>query len=283
MSQPRTLDYASAPPPDPISLGRRLAAEFVGTFALVFAGCASFILNAGHVGVALTFGLVVGVMIYAVGAVSGAHFNPAVSFGFALARRMKPRDAFAYASTQSVAGLVAAALLWIAFPGAPAYGPTTPALQLEFAFFTPLSSSNLPEASSIRIYPYPNGLGLNQSSEVVGIIRAIGFEILLTFFLVFVILCVAIGSKERGLMAGIAIGGTIAFCALAGGPVSGASMNPARSLGPALVTGGDAIRYLWIYWTAPFLGSVTAVGAWTYIYRHSRPAVEVHPVTEAQP
>ena len=114
--------------------------------------------------------------------------------------------------------------------------------------------------------------------EISTVIRAFGFEVVLTFALVFVILCVAIGSKERGLMAGIAIGGTVGICALAAGPVCRASMNPARSIGPAVAA--LDFTHLWIYCLAPMLGAAAAVGAWTFIYRHPRPGREVHAVTK---
>ena len=113
-------------------------------------------------------------------------------------------------------------------------------------------------------------------SPWVAVARAFGFEVVLTFALVFVILCVAVGSKERGLMAGIAIGGTVGICALAAGPVCRASMNPARSIGPAVAA--LDFQHLWLYCAAPFIGAAIAVGAWTYIYRHPRPArIDVRP------
>lgn len=260
MSDAQTLDYAQSapPPPDPIPLRRRLAAEFVGTFALVFAGCGAIVAGVDHVGVALTFGLVIMALIYAVGDISGAHFNPAVTFGFALSRRMRLADASLFAAAQCAAAVLAGAVLWLAWPGAETVGPTLP--------------------SPTESHPRP-GLTVFHHGPL-ALARSFGYEIILSFFLVFVILSVAIGSKERGLMAGIAIGGTIAFCALFGGPVSGASMNPARSLGPALFSGSEAIMFLWIYLIAPFIGAALAVAAWTYIYRHPRPAVEVHEVTE---
>lgn len=281
MTQAKTLDYAHAPPPaDPIPLRRRLAAEFVGTFALVFAGCGAIAAGVEHVGVALTFGLAITTMVYAVGDVSGAHFNPAVSFAFAISRRMDGRDAALYGAAQCVAAILSALILWAALDSRLNLGATVPTAKI---YFPPESVHNQ-GPSDLR------GIHFLMSSQLgpVGInpvdcMRAVLYEIVLSFFLVFVILCVAIGSKERGLMAGIAIGGTVAFCALAGGPVSGASMNPARSLGPALVTGGDAIKYLWIYWTAPFIGALIAVGAWTFIYRHPRMPVMVHALAGKEP
>lgn len=305
MTQVKTLDYAHAPPADPIPLPRRLAAEFVGTFALVFAGCGAIAAGVDHVGVALAFGLAITTMVIAVGDVSGAHFNPAVSFAFAVSRRMNAGDAVAYVVVQCagavLASLLLAANLWlgssIIYPSD--VGATAPQQLASFVVeFEPsdmnvtpfveqvVAQSDIPEISPGRsnteILYARTEVTLNPDAGGI-VARAMLYELVLTFFLVFVILCVAIGSKERGLMAGIAIGGTVAFCALAGGPVSGASMNPARSLGPALVTGGDAIKYLWIYWTAPFIGALIAVGAWTYIYRHPRMAIEAHSVTKPEP
>src|SRR5688500_3992365 len=113
MAAPATLDYASAPPPDPIPLPRRVAAEFVGTFALVFAGCGAITAGVEHVGVALAFGLTIGARVIALGDVSGAHFNPAVTFAFAVSRRMRSGDAAAYVTVQCLAGAIAAACLLI--------------------------------------------------------------------------------------------------------------------------------------------------------------------------
>src|SRR5688500_2507299 len=113
MAAPATLDYASAPPPDPIPLPRRVAAEFVGTFALVFAGCGAITAGVEHVGVALAFGLTIGAMVIALGDVSGAHFNPAVTFAFAVSRRMRSGDAAVYVTVQRLAGAIAAGCLVI--------------------------------------------------------------------------------------------------------------------------------------------------------------------------
>lgn len=252
MSQTPTLDYAQGggAPSDPIPLPRRLAAEFIGTFTLVFAGCGAIVVDRieggviGHVGIALTFGLTVMTMIYAVGDVSGAHFNPAVTAAFALLRRMRGADALAYVAIQCAAAVIAILLLTALFPDADTFGATMPAERSQMG---------------------AGGAAIAVRDDI-AIFRAVGVEIVLSFFLVFVILCVAIGSKERGLMAGIAIGGTVALGALFGGPVSGASMNPARSLGPALFDGWPAVGYLWVYVVGPLLGAVAAVGAWWYVY-----------------
>jgi len=209
-----------------------MAAEFVGTFALVFAGTGAIAANSasggsvGHVGISATFGLAVMAMIYAVGPVSGAHFNPAVTIGFWAARRFPRRSVFPYLAAQFIAATVASL-----------------GLKAIFAKGTPLGLTALH-----------------------GITPAGGFavEVVITFFLMFVILTVATGSKEQGLMAGVSIGGTVALCALFAGPICGASMNPARSFGPALALGDWA--GLWLYVLAPVAGALIAVIVHRFIY-----------------
>jgi aquaporin Z len=203
---------------------RRLAAEFVGTFALVFAGTGAIVINdvsggtVSHVGVALTFGLVVLAMVYAVGDVSGAHLNPAVTLGFLAARRFEARWVVPYVLSQCIGAVAASLAIRAMFPSHTTLGATLPA-------------------------------GADLQSFVL--------EAILTGLLMFVILSVSVGSKEKGVLAGIAVGAVIAFEALFAGPISGASMNPARSLAPALVAG--RLGSLWVYLTAPFLGAVLAV------------------------
>ncbi|ASQ90758.1 aquaporin [Prosthecochloris sp. GSB1] len=197
-----------------------LVAEAIGTFALVFAGCGAIVVNdlygfaLGHAGVGMVFGLVVMAMIYSIGNISGAHINPAVTLGFFFAGRIGARDIAPYIASQLGGALLAALLLKLLFPEHPSLGST------------------LPEA---------------------GVSRAFMLEIILSFLLMFVILNVSAGHMEKGIMAGVAVGGTVAFEALMGGPVSGASMNPARSLGPALVSGN--VSTLWIYLFAPVIGT----------------------------
>ncbi len=285
-----TLEYAAPAKPlpkDPIPLRRRLAAEGVGTFLLVFFGCGSMAVDAayggavGHVGIGIVWGVVVMALIYALGDVGGAHFNPAVSFGFWLSRRFPGKDAIAYSVVQIVAATVAALGLVAAFGDHTTdIGQTLPGrLEAEVKDVQQQRDIALKDFHG----PGEDGIITQRRTIQVPVVaeadvaRAFGFEVVLTFALVFVILCVAIGSKERGLMAGIAIGGTVGICALAAGPVCRASMNPARSIGPAVAA--LDFTHLWLYCVAPFLGAAAAVGAWTYIYRHPRPGREVHAVT----
>ena len=203
---------------------RTLAAEAFGTFCLVFAGTGAVVVNdthggvVTHVGVALTFGLVVLTMIYAVGDVSGCHLNPAVTLGFLAAGRFEARRVAPYVACQCVGAGLASATLWAVFPFHPTLGATLPA-------------------------------GAAAQSFVL--------EAVLTLILMVVILSVSTGSKEKGLLAGVAVGAVIALEAVFGGPVSGASMNPARSLAPAVVAG--RLEHLGVYLTAPILGAAGGV------------------------
>jgi len=203
---------------------KRYLCELIGTFFLVFAGTGAIIANdvyggaLGHVGISLSFGLVVMAVIYSVGDTSGAHINPAVTLGFLAMKRIELRDALIYVVFQCAGAILASLFLSSVFPGHGTLGATLP-----------------------TVAPW----------------GAFAYEFLLTFFLMLVILSVATGAKEKGLMAGVAIGGTVALEALFGGPVTGASMNPARSLGPALVSG--ELSHLWIYLVATTLGAVAAV------------------------
>lgn len=206
---------------------RKCFAEMIGTFVLVFAGTGAIVIDqvrAGavtHVGVALTFGLVVMAMIYAVGEVSGAHLNPAVTLGFWAARRFPGRSVGPYLASQVAGAVLASVALRFMFWGSSTLGETMPAGSWGQTF---------------------------------------ALEAVLTGILMFVILCVSFGSKEVGVMAGIAVGGVIGLEALFAGPISGASMNPARSLAPAVVSG--RMEFVWIYLAAPVLGALAGVGCW---------------------
>lgn len=201
----------------------------MGTFAIVFFGTGAVIVDEQthaitHGGVALTFGLVVMSMIYAFGGLSGAHLNPAVTLAFTVARRFSLSKVAPYIVSQFAGAIAASLVLKMMFPANECLGATNP------------SGSDL---------------------------QSVVMELLLTFFLVLVILNVATGSREQGMFAGIAIGSVVALEAMFGGPVSGASMNPARSLGPAVVSGHW--KHLYIYFTAVPLGAVLAVAFWRYL------------------
>ncbi|QJX01221.1 MIP/aquaporin family protein [Frigoriglobus tundricola] len=203
---------------------RKLVAEAFGTFCLVFAGTGAVVVNdthggvVTHVGVALTFGLVVLAMIYTVGDVSGCHLNPAVTLGFFAARRFEWRRVVPYILAQCVGAVLASLALRAMFPAHPSLGATLPA-------------------------------GTVLQSWVM--------EFVLTLMLMVVILSVSTGSKEKGILAGVAVGAVIALEAMFAGPVSGASMNPARSLAPAVVAG--RLDHLWVYLTAPVVGALAGV------------------------
>ncbi len=203
---------------------KKFMAEFIGTFALVFSGAGAMVVNdvsggsITHVGIALTFGLVILALIYAVGEISGAHFNPAVTSAFWLAGRLPAGLVLPYIVSQCLGAFTASAVLRFLFPTHATLGSTLPA-------------------------------GTEMQSFVL--------EVILTFLLMFVILNVSTGSKEKGITAGIAVGAVIGLEAMFAGPICGASMNPARSLAPAVVSGH--LEHLWIYLTAPFAGAWLAI------------------------
>lgn len=207
-----------------LNLMKRLVSEFLGTFILVFAGTGAIVVNQttggtiGHAGIALTFGLVVLAMIHTFGDVSGAHLNPAVSIAFAAAGRFPKKDLTGYITAQLLGALAASGVLKLLFPGAATLGETLPAGPVMQSFV---------------------------------------LEVILTAILMLTILSVSTGGKEKGITAGIAIGAVIALEAMFAGPICGASMNPARSLAPALV--GGHLQHLWLYPAATILGALLAV------------------------
>lgn len=203
---------------------KALIAEFIGTAALVFVGAGAGALAVGGlVGVALAHGLILATLVYVFGAISGAHVNPAVTFGVALSGNMKWKEAIWYWIVQLIGGAVAAAGLYFIFGGA------------------------------------SNGLGATLPADGVGPIQAVVVEAILTFLLVNAVLQTAV--KKNGTpFAGLAIGFTLAVAILMGGPLTGASLNPARTFGPALFTGN--LGTFWIYVLGPGLGA--GLAAWVY-------------------
>ncbi len=206
------------------ALAKRSIAELLGTFALVFAGTGAIVINdvsggaVSHLGIALTFGLIVMSMIYTFGDISGAHLNPAVTLGFVTARRMPANEGMSYIVSQIIGAIAASLVLRLLFPDHATLGATVPTGSAAQSFL---------------------------------------LEFLLTALLMLVILNVSVGAKEKGITAGIAIGGVIALEAMFAGPICGASMNPARSFAPALVAMN--FHSLWIYLLAPSLGAMIAV------------------------
>jgi aquaporin Z len=203
---------------------KKYIAESIGTFAMVFCGTGAMTINEvtggsiSHVGVAITWGLIVMGMIYAFGEISGAHFNPAVTVAFAFAKKFSWKETPKYILAQCLGAILASAILWYLFPESETYGATIPTVD---AF------------------------------------RAFVLELLLAFFLMVVIINVATGSREIGTMAAIAVGGVILLEAMFAGPITKASMNPARSLAPAIISG--QWQHFWVYIAAPFLGMLLAV------------------------
>jgi MIP family channel proteins len=207
---------------------RRATAEGIGVFALVFAGCGAIVAEAQHpgtlgtVGIALVFGLIIMAMVYATGHLSGAHLNPAVTVAFVFTRHFPRAEALTYLAAQLAGALAAAGLLAAIWPSDPA--------------------------------------ALGTTLPTVGVGSALAYEAVLTAFLMFVIMAVATDTRAVGAGAAIAIGGTVGLDALFGGPITGASMNPARSIGPALLSG--ELHDLWVYVVAPLAGAV--LGALAY-------------------
>ena len=203
---------------------RNYIIEFIGTFFLVFVGCGAMVINnhvggaITHVGVAMSWGLIVMVLIYAIGDISGAHLNPAVTIGFWVSKRFPLKEVFPYIVVQVIGALVASYTLRFLFPLDETLGASLPS-------------------------------GTWQQSFI--------FEAILTFLLMFIILNVSTGAKEKGIMAGAAIGATVGMEAMFAGPICGASMNPARSLGPAIASGHT--EHLWAYIVSTILGAILAV------------------------
>jgi aquaporin NIP len=227
-------------------LARMLAAELVGTFTLVFAGCGAIMVDSktqalGHLGVALSFGLVIMVMIYAVGHISGAHFNPAVTFAFALSRHFPWPRALGYWAAQLLGAVGAAVFLRASLGDIADVGATLPSGSQGQSFL---------------------------------------WELLLAFVLMFVIMAVATDTRAVGEAAALAIGGTVALDALFGGPISGASMNPARSLAPALVSGN--LHALWLYLLAPVIGTSVGALAYQFIRGQAETVQRLEPARDGQ-
>ena len=205
---------------------KKLFAEFLGTFTMVFCGCGAMTIDeitggaVSHVGVAITWGLIVVAMIYAFGEISGAHFNPAVTIGFAVAKKFSWKDVPSYILFQIIGAFFAIGILWVLFPESQSFGHTYPADGFE---------------------PY----------------KAFILELLLTFFLMLTIINIVNGSKINAPVAGLVIGFVILLEAMFAGPMTKASMNPARSVAPAVISW--QLKHLWLYIIAPIFGAILAV------------------------
>ncbi len=205
---------------------KKYISEFIGTFSMIFCGTGAMTINevtggeVTHVGIAITWGLIVMAMIYAFGETSGAHFNPAVSIAFAYAKKFSWKEVPKYILAQVLGAMLASLILWFLFPASETLGATIP---------------------------------------TVDVWRAFVLELLLTFFLMVVIINVSTGSKEIGIIAGIAVGAVVMLEALFAGPITNASMNPARSIAPNIVSGN--LEHLWMYILAPILGALLAVAS----------------------
>jgi aquaporin Z len=203
---------------------KKYISEFIGTFSMIFCGTGAMTINevtggdVTHVGIAITWGLIVMAMIYAFAETSGAHFNPAVTIAFAYAKKFAWNEVPKYIIAQILGGILASLILWFLFPASENLGATIP---------------------SVDVW------------------RAFVLELLLTFFLMLVIINVSTGSKEIGVVAGIAIGSVVLLEAMFAGPITNASMNPARSIAPAIIAG--KLQHLWMYIVAPILGALLAV------------------------
>ncbi len=243
------------------SLSHRLAAEFFGTFWLVLGGCGSAVLAAGvpdvgigFLGVALAFGLTVLTMAYAVGHISGGHFNPAVTVGLATARRFEWRAVPAYVVTQVVAAAVAATVLFVIANGAKGFSAS------DSGFAT-------------------NGYG-DRSPGGYSLLAVVVAEIVLTAFFLYVILGATDTRAPKG-FAPIAIGLSLTLIHLVSIPVSNTSVNPARSTGPALFAGGEALGQLWVFWLAPLVGALVAGATYAGLFGSSNDPVPLGETTEA--
>lgn len=203
---------------------KKYIAEFIGTFSMVFCGTGAMAINevtggsVTHVGIAMTWGLIVMAMIYAFGDISGAHFNPAVTIAFAYAKKFAWKEVPKFIVAQILGAFLASFIVLFLFPDSETLGATIP---------------------------------------TVSVWRAFVLELLLTFFLMVVIINVSTGSKEVGSIAGIAVGSVVLLEAMFAGPITNASMNPARSLAPNVVSGN--VQDLWLYILAPILGALLAV------------------------
>lgn len=221
---------------------KKYIAELIGTFVLVFIGCGSAVVAGkaiGFAGISFAFGLAVLAMVYAIGNISGCHINPAISVGMLVAGKMKWRDTLLYIVFQCIGAIIAAGILLAIAKGLPGYSVATSGLG-------------------------QNGYG-SHSPGGYSLVACLIAEIVLTAIFLLVIFGATSKEAPKG-FAGIAIGLSLVFIHLVGIPITGTSVNPARSLGPAVFAGGEALSQLWLFWVAPLLGSVIAALIWKYSF-----------------
>lgn len=228
---------------------KKYLAEFIGTFLLVFIGCGSAVIAGsyiGFLGIAFAFGLSLVALVYAIGGISGCHVNPAVTIAMLIGGKIKSKDAIGYIVFQCIGAIVAACFLWLIAQSKNGY--------------------------SLAL----NGLGQNGygalSPAGYSVLGCFIAELLLTGLFIFVIFASTSGYAPKG-FAGISIGFTLVFVHIVGIPITGTSVNPARSLGPAVFVGGEALMQLWLFWLAPIIGGIIAALIWRYIFAKNEPIV----------
>jgi len=219
---------------------RKYSAEFIGTLALVFIGCGSAVIAGSHIGftgIAFAFGLTVLAMVYAIGSISGCHINPAITVAMLVAGKIKAKDAVGYIIAQLVGGIAGAGILWTIASGNPNFSLTG------------------------------NGLGQNgygvHSPDGYSLAACFIAEVALTALFLFVIFGSTHERAPKG-FAGISIGFSLVLIHLVGIPITGTSVNPARSLGPAVFVGGDALAQVWLFIVAPIIGGIITALIWRY-------------------
>jgi len=219
---------------------RKYLAELIGTMVLVLIGCGSAVIAGNYIGfagISAAFGLAVMAMVYAIGSISGCHINPAITVAMLVAGKIKGKDAVFYIIAQCIGAIVGAAVLWLVASGLPDYS---------------LAGSGLGQ----------NGFG-DQSPAGYSMLACLVAEVVLTAVFLFVIFGATHQDAPKG-FAGIAIGLTLMFIHLVGIPITGTSVNPARSLGPAVFVGGDALAQLWLFIVAPVVGGIIAALIWRF-------------------
>ena len=221
---------------------RKYAAELIGTAALVLIGCGSAVIAGQHVGflgIAFAFGLTVLVMVYAIGNISGCHINPAITVAMLVAGKIKGKDAIAYIIAQCIGAIIGAGILLAIAKGLPGYS---------------LAENGLGQ----------NGFGAHSPAGY-SLAACFVAELVLTALFLFVIFGSTSEKAPKG-FAGISIGFTLVLIHIVGIPITGTSVNPARSLGPAVFVGGEALPQLWLFWVAPLVGGILAAIVWKYVF-----------------